>query len=282
MWEGFLFALAAMLLNSAAGLLQSAAAQRRDSRHPLLTRPRYLGGLAVDALGWVCTVVALRHMPVFAVQAVLGGAIAVTAIATRLLHGEALRPAERAAVGACLLGLALVAGSVGRGRPEPATPSTILLLFVAAGVLAALLGLLLATYRARPAALAVIAGLAFGGTSLAVRAAQLQDDTLTGAGGLATQPSTYLVLGFWAIGLTSYIRALKLGRLPEVTALLLVTEVVVPGLVGIGLLGDSVRAGWEPALFAGLLLASTGFTVFAHRSDPLRERPHDHTVHTGL
>src|SRR4051795_5477407 len=31
---------------------------------------------------------------------------------------------------------------------------------------------------------------------------------------------------------------------PAIAAVLLVTEVVVPGLVGIALLGDSVRSGW--------------------------------------
>jgi hypothetical protein len=260
---GLLFAIGAMLLNSVAGMMQSAAAHRRDPDRPLLTEPRYLGGLGIDGLGWVCTVIALRHVPVFAVQAVLGGAIPVTAIAMRVLYGSALRPIERAAVGACLVGLGLVAGSVGRDQPQPVPSSTVLLLFGEAGLLAAALTFLLATHRERPAVLAVIAGLGFGGTSLAVRAAHLHSTTLVGAGGLFTEPTTYLVLSFWVVGLTSYIRALTIGRLAEVTALLVVTEVVVPGVLSVALLGDSVRDGWGVALAAGLLLASAGGAVFS-------------------
>lgn len=153
------------------------------------------------------------------------------------------------------------------------------LLFAAAGVLAAALAVLSVTHRERTAPLAVIAGLGFGGTSLAVRAAQLQSEVPTGEYGLLAQPSTYLVLALWAVGLTSYIRALTLGRLPEVTALLLVTEVVVPGIVGIALLGDSVRDGWMVALVVGLLLASTGFAVFANSADRVGARSRLHVCH---
>ena len=73
MLVGLLFALGATALNSVAGLLQSDATRRVSEHRPLLAQPRYLGGLAVDGLGWACTVVALRQLPVFAVQAVLAG-----------------------------------------------------------------------------------------------------------------------------------------------------------------------------------------------------------------
>ena len=59
MLTGLLFALCAMLLNSGAGLLQADATRRVHHHRPLITQPTYLTGLAVDGLGWVCTVVAL-------------------------------------------------------------------------------------------------------------------------------------------------------------------------------------------------------------------------------
>ena len=56
------------------------------------------------------------------------------------------------------------------------------------------------------------------------------------------------------------------------TAILLVTEVTVPGLAGIVLLGDSVRLGWWAATGAGLVLAVAGVVVLsgspAHRPPP--------------
>src|SRR5438309_3803216 len=106
-----------MVLNSLAGLLQSAGTRRVRKHRPLVVQPRYLGGLLVDLLGWVCTAAALRFLPVFAVQAVLGGSIALTALAARQLYGSRLRTDDRFAIGACLLGLVLVAASAGGDRP---------------------------------------------------------------------------------------------------------------------------------------------------------------------
>jgi hypothetical protein len=269
---GLLFALGAMVLNSVAGLLQSAATRRVSEHRSLITQPRYIGGLAVDGLGWVFTVVALRQLPVFAVQAVLGGSIALTAILARMFYGSALRTVDRIAIVACVLGLVLVAGSAGAGPPPAVSATTDAVLSTAAVGLAVAAVWLWRRGRAWP--LAVVAGLAFGATSLAVRAVHVQ------AGGvveLLTQAGPYLVVGFCAVGISSYSRALTLGSLAQVTAVFLVTEVIVPGLVGIALLGDSVRAGWWGPMAVGLLLAVGGVAVLAgspaHRpSRPSRVR----------
>jgi drug/metabolite transporter (DMT)-like permease len=98
-----------MVLNSGAGLLQADATRRARRRRPLVAQPLYLGGLVVDGLGWTCTIVALRYLPVFAVQAVLGGAIALTALAARKLLRSVQRAVDRIAIGACVLGLILAA-----------------------------------------------------------------------------------------------------------------------------------------------------------------------------
>src|SRR5436309_832430 len=75
---GLLCAVAATVLNTIAGLLESRAA-RTSSRRPLPLRPRYVVGLVVDGAGWVCTVAALQRLPVLLVQAVLSGTIVLTA-----------------------------------------------------------------------------------------------------------------------------------------------------------------------------------------------------------
>jgi len=120
---GVAFAFVAMLLNSMGGVLQADATRRVSRRRPLVAQPGYLAGLIVDGLGWVGTVVALRYLPVFAVQAVLGGAIAVSALATRMLYRSVLRRVDRVAIGACLGGLVLLAGSAGDDRPPAASPT---------------------------------------------------------------------------------------------------------------------------------------------------------------
>ena len=125
----------------------------------------------VDGLGWATTVVALRYLPVFVVQAVLGGAIALTAIGARIVYGSALRRVDRLACAACVVGLVLVAASAGPDRPADPSSSAELALAVAAIVLVAAL---VAAWRADSAwSLALVAGLGFGGSSVAVRAVHL-------------------------------------------------------------------------------------------------------------
>ena len=46
-------------------------------------------------------------------------------------------------------------------------------------------------------------------------------------------------------------------------AVLAVTETLVPGVLGLILLGDEVRAGWWPAFGLGLALALGGVVVLA-------------------
>ena len=140
MVTGWVFALTATVLNSVAGLLESDATRHVSRGRWLVTQPRYLGGLVVDGLGWATTVVALRYLPVFVVQAVLGGAIA------------------------------LVVALVGAWRADAAWP------------------------------LALVAGLGFGGSSVAVRAVHL---TVGESLGLLETPSLYLVVVFGAVGRSS-------------------------------------------------------------------------------
>jgi drug/metabolite transporter (DMT)-like permease len=264
---GWVFALTATVLNSVAGLLESDAARHVARGRWLVTRPRYLGGLVVDGLGWATTVVALRYLPVFVVQAVLGGAIALTAIGARLIYGSALRRVDRLACVACVAGLGLVAASAGPDRPAAPSPAAELALGAAAIVLVVAL---VAAWRPDAAGpLALVAGLGFGGSAVAVRAVHLAAGERVV--GLLATPPIYLVIVFGVVGLIAYSRALERASVARVTAILLVTEVTVPGLAGIVLLGDSVRPGWWTAMSAGLVLAVAGVVVLA--GSPAQQPP---------
>lgn len=258
---GLLVASVAMVLTSVGALLQADGSRRATRSRPVGLQPRFIGGVLVDLIGWLCAVVALRHLPVFAVQAVIGGSIALTTVASAWLTETPLSRSTRIAVSLCLVGLVLVAASAGDERPP-----------VAAGIVNGILvGLLLVLgvavlvlrqyQRAWP--LALVAGSGFGGTALAVRAAHVE----IGAGFspmlLLGQPALYLVAGFCVIGLVGYAAALARGAVGLVTAVFVVTEVVLPGLVGIALLGDPVRAGWGWPFALGLVIAVAGVVVLA-------------------
>lgn len=259
-------ALVAMVLNSLGALLQADGALRASRSRPIAVQPRYLLGLGTDAVAWGFSVVALRFLPVFAVQAVLGGTIALTALAGERLFGTVLRRVDRFAVLACLLGLVLVAASAGESRPPVRSPVVDVVLLVSVLLLAVAV---LVLRRGRPAwPPAVVAGLGFGGSALAVRAAHVQGGLEPST--LLAQPASYLVLGFFLVGLLGYSTALSRGGVSSMTALLTVTEVLVPGIVGIRLLGDPVRPGWEPVLASGLAIAVAGVVVLARSP---HERP---------
>lgn len=260
---GLVWALVAMLFNSVANLLQSGAARVATPSRPLVVQPRYLSSFIADGLGWAASVVALRYLPVFEVQAVLAGAIATTALLGRWCYGTVLRQVDRVAIGACLAGLALVAAS-GYGHSADGVSTEVQLwLLVGFGVLVVAQA---ALWKAEAWPLAVLAGLGFGGTAVAVRAVDTSAASFD-LGMLLSQPPTYLVIGFWVIGLVSWSRALQAGSLASVTAVFMVTEVVAPGAVGIVMLGDAVRPGWWFPLLLGTVFAVLGSVVLARAPD---------------
>ena len=267
---GMTFAVFAMVFNCVAAILQSDAAGQVARTSAVLTRPRFVAGLGVDVLAYTCVVIALRHLPVFAVQATVAGAIALTALYARFVKHELLRPIHRVAIGASMLGLVLVAASAGsdKGPRNGTETTTVVVLALAALTLG---GLTMATRRvSRPWPSGIMAGLGLGGGSVAVRAMQLDSGNFVVA--LLTEPLAYVLVALWAIGLYNYARALRLGDVATVTALYMVTQVIVPGLVGIVLLGDKVRDGWVPVAVVGLLMAVYGVLVLARRK-PVRRVP---------
>lgn len=264
---GILEAVAAMFLYSIAGLLQAEGAQRATRRRPVAVQPAFLGGLGMDLLAWLCAVLALQRLPVFAVQAVIGGSIAVTALVSAHLVGARLPPASRVAVGACLVGLVLVAASAGEEHLPAHSRSVDLILLTAVLLLGVAVLVLRTGHRAWP--LALIAGMGFGGSALAIRAAHVQAGTEFDLMAMLGQPSTYLVIGYWTVGIIGYVSALSRGDIGAVTAVYLVTQVLVPGMVGIVLLGDPVRPGWVWILAVGLAAAVAG-TVLLARAPRLR------------
>jgi hypothetical protein len=264
---GILFAAVAMVLNSCGALLQADGARRATRTRPAAVQPRYLAGMVVDLMAWGCAVLALRALPVFAVQAVIGGTIALTALVSARMIGARLPTATRLAVTACLVGLVLVAASAGSEQPPVHHPGVDVVLLVSVLLLGVAVLVLRQGKHAWP--LAMVSGLGFGGGAVSVRAAHVQTGDGLDLALLLGQPSTYLVVGFWLVGMVGYTAALSRGDVGPVTAVFTVTEVLVPGMVGIQLLGDPVRPGWAWVLALGLAAALAGTVVIA-KAPPLQ------------
>ncbi|SDQ78343.1 hypothetical protein [Quadrisphaera sp. DSM 44207] len=71
------------------------------------------------------------------------------------------------------------------------------------------------------------------------------------------------MLVFGVAGTVLLTAALREGAVGAVSAVLSVTTVLVPGLVGLALLGDRIRPGCVPVVVVGLLLTVGGMLVLA-------------------
>lgn len=209
----------------------------------------YLAGLGLDLLGFGLALVAMRTMPLFAVEAMFASYVGVAAALATWWLGARLRPAEWAVLGLLVAGLVLLASSVA----APATPTvttTVRWLLVASVVAlaAAAAGAARRRGRAGAALLAVLAGLLWGLVAISVRVLRAPGSLP----GLLADPATYSLLAAGGFGLLAYTVALARASVTVATALAIVGEVLVPAAVGLLWLGDRPRPG-------GMVWALAGF-----------------------
>jgi drug/metabolite transporter (DMT)-like permease len=221
----------------------------------------YVVGLALDGLGFVLSLVALRSLPLYVVQAVVASFLAVTAVAGALVLGTRLRRLEGVALAVVVLGLTLVSASA---APESARAPGRSLEWL---VLATAVTLTLAAFPigrlsgSRGAyLLGTVAGLAFGVVAVAARAlsSAAHHALAPPVHLLVAAPSSYALLLAAALALVTYATALQRGSVVQATAPLVVGETVLPALVGLALLGDHARPGWGPVAAAGFTMAVGG------------------------
>ncbi|MFI6939386.1 hypothetical protein ACIBI4_08955 [Streptomyces sp. NPDC050418] len=236
----------------------------------VLRQWRYLAGLGLDGLGFVLQIVALKHIPIYAVGAALAGSLAVTAlIATRLLHIK-LSHAEWTAIAVVCAGLAMVGLAAG-AEGEKSGSDALKWALLAASVLLLLVGAAGGRLPDKPRALVLGlgAGLGFGVVQVAVR---LIDEFSFDE--LLTNPATYALLiggGGAFLLLTS---ALQRGSVPTATAGLVLGETIAPSLVGVIWLGDETRAGLGWLAVLGFAVAVAGALALARFGEaPVEESP---------
>lgn len=260
---GLLTALVAAGANSGAALLGAMATRRATRAATVVLHPMYLGALVMDISGWVLTVVALRFMPIVAVQAIVAGQVGITVVASHWVFDTPLRRIDLLAAGANVVGLALLvtSASVQDDTVSSSTAGTVAL--IAAFVVLLVVGIPVAVRSRQAMLVSFLAGLAYSGTAVAVRMIDLEGSLGELVSQAAADPVVWTLLAFGALGLGLYTVALGRGAVGPVVAVLAVTETLVPGLLGLALLGDGVRPGWWPAFALGLVLALGGVVVLA-------------------
>ena len=205
----------------------------------------YLAGLGCDFSGWLLSLVALRELPLFAVQAILAGSLAVAVVLDGAVLKATVRRADAWAIAATVVALALLAAAAGPQTARRVTGGVETCLF--AGVLLVAVASVAAVKWGSAITTAVVSGLGFGGGAVAARALQSRTDLL----GCVGQPLALALVAYGVLGLVVYAYALEHGDVGSVTAAMWVSDILAAGAVGIVLLGDRARAGWwVPAVVA--------------------------------
>ncbi|MET0494397.1 MAG: hypothetical protein ABW000_14835 [Actinoplanes sp.] len=260
-----LIAVLAALGYAGGSTLQSAAVNRRTSAPARARALRFLLGLALDGTAWMLSLIALRTLAVYEVQAILASSLAFTVVFARIWQHTTLRVRDLAAISALIPALAVIA-LAGREQSAPLidrTTTAYLTVFgfatVAAVTAALVMGRRSTHHRASIPAL--LAGLSFSVTALAARAVNIR----TPLWHTLQQPLVWVVVASGIAGTLSYAAALDPGPIGPATAQLWAVEVVVPAAVAIPLLGDTVRSGWLPAA-AGAVVVVVAATAVLSRS----------------
>ncbi|MER5259909.1 hypothetical protein [Streptomyces sp. NPDC002855] len=220
---------------------------------------RYVVGLALDGLGFLLQIVALRSIPIYAVGAALAASLAVTAVVASRLLRVRLSGVEWAAVGVVCAGLAMLGLASGdEGEGVGSTTLRYVMLGVAVGVL--VLGALAGRLpgRGRALALGLGAGFGFGVVEVAVR---LIDDVSPGA--LVRNPACYALLVGGGAAFLLLTSALQRGSVTTATAGMVIGETIGPAVVGVVWLGDRTRDGLEWLAVLGFVVAVAGALALA-------------------
>jgi drug/metabolite transporter (DMT)-like permease len=217
-------------------------------------QPVFLLGLLADFGSWLISRFALHTLPLFAVQTILAGSLAVTVLLAGVVLHAHLGTLEKFAVVATIAGLIIVGVSAGEDQARDITH--LLKVCTMLGIPAVVVLGLMALKLNKSVVLAVLSGASFTGSALAARAVHIQDESLVG---IVTEPLIWAVLVYAVLALGLHAVALMRGSVGPVTASMWSTEVLVATVVGAIALGDRMRPGWTiPAILGiGLTLVAT-------------------------
>jgi drug/metabolite transporter (DMT)-like permease len=256
---------AAVLQASAVARLPRATSVSGSFVLRLARSPRYLAALGLIAVGFALSFLALRTLPLFAVQAGRASSLAVTAVLSVLALGVRLRRAELIAVLAIGAGLVVVGWTAGeQASAQVGGAGRVVLL---AAVLA-LLPVAAVVLRMRELArsgllLAVIAGTCFGLLALGARILRGFDP-----GTLLTDPAAWALAGAGTLGLLRGALALQRASVVTVTAAMVAVETVLGSVLGMLVCGDRPTPGLAVPAALGFALVLVGALALARFGAP--------------
>jgi drug/metabolite transporter (DMT)-like permease len=258
-------ALIAACLYGVAAVLQAKGARRVSSPQGLdprvmlgiLRQPAAVMAVILMLFGFMLHLMAVRLVPLFLAQAGIAVSLVVSALLAVVLFGERLDRTEWGAVGAVFAGLVLLsasAGAVGTGRAS----TTLIVTLYACVLLIALVAAMVSRTRgaAGTAMLGLLAGCGYAIVGVSAR-------ILPGLAPmtLLRSPATYSLALGGSLAFFLYSMALQRGAVTLATTPMIVTQTVMPSVVGVLLLGDGVRPGWAVGAGVGFLVTVIAASV---------------------
>jgi drug/metabolite transporter (DMT)-like permease len=266
------FCLIAALGYGVGAVLQAVGARRttakgEDGILQMARQPVFLLGLLADFGSWLISRFALHSLPLFAVQTILAGSLAVTVLLAGVVLGAHLGKQEKLAVVATMIGLLIVGISAGEEEAKPITH--LLKVGILLGVPGVVVLGLMALKLKKSVVLAVLAGASFTGSALAARSVHVRDMSFVG---IVTEPLMWAVLIYAVLALGLHAVALIRGNVGPVTAAMWSTEVLVATIIGAAALGDHMRPGWTVPAILGISITLAATIVLAR--SPAQELEH--------
>lgn len=270
---GLLAALAAAALYSVAAVGQASAARRLPPiedgvlrlARAAVTNPLLMSTIVMDLVGALLHLVAINRIPLYLAQAGIAAQLPLTAIISALVLRERLTGRDSLAIASTFAGIAVLAADAGDSGVPGHRPLLVVGLYAG---LAAVLALSSVAYRGTGrlagAGLSLLAGFAYSGTTLGAR---LLDAPYWSAHSLVL---VVLIAASGGLGFWLYSFAMQRVSVAAASAPLVLSETLVPALVGVLVLGDGVPS-W-PVISVGLVLAMVGAIYLAGFEGRVLER----------
>jgi drug/metabolite transporter (DMT)-like permease len=217
----------------------------------MLRQGLFLASIGIDVVGFLAQLVALRRLPIFAVQAIIAANLAVTAVLAAWIIKMRLALREWLAVAGVIVGVALLTLSTGaQGAKHVGSEFELGLILAVAAVGLAGFAVARLPNPVRTPALGAIAGLGYAVLAVAAR-------ILPGFGALQLikSPATYTLAAAGIVSFMIYATALEGGSVTIATAGVVLAETLPPAVVGVLFLGDATRHGFTAVGALGFALA---------------------------
>jgi hypothetical protein len=224
----------------------------------------FIAGMVLDVIGFAGSIVSARLIPLFLSQTIISANLVVTAVLGVAVLGVRLHGRDWVAIGTVIVSLCVLGLTAGHRGARILGPGVHwALLAVSVVILAGGVGLIRLLGARAAVAAGLIAGVLYGAMAVAVRVLDGVDPLRLHI--LLADPAS------WTIGIAGlggfylFTVALQLGSVNGAAAALVVGETVVPGIIGVVLLGDTAQRGLGALVamaFVGAVAGAVAVAIF--------------------